>query len=86
MTGDLWILIVFVVLVFGANTVRWAVHRHRDRVAGMPANAELPRDYRPSGLPPLPNDEPAPGHIGDQFRGGDWFKPDSGQRIPGRRD
>jgi hypothetical protein len=84
--SDLWIFLVFVGVVFGISGVRYVVHRHRDRVAGNPPSAELPGDYRPNDLPRLPNDEPAPGHIGGQFRGGDWFKPDSGQRIPGRRD
>jgi hypothetical protein len=69
-SADLWIVIVIVALVLGGSVVPWAVHRHRARVEGIPANSELLHRDPPSGLPSPTADLPKPGGIGSRQFGG----------------
>ena len=69
MSASLWVVIVVVALIFGSSMVRWAVHRHRTKIEGIPANSELSRQP-PSGLPSPTADLPKPGSIRSKSFGG----------------
>jgi hypothetical protein len=67
--GSVWVVIVVAALVFGASMVRWAVHRHRTKIEGIPANTELSRQ-QPSGLPSPTADLPKAGDARNRGFGG----------------
>lgn len=75
MEGSVWVVIVLVALVFGISMVRWAVHRHRARVEGIPANSELLHRDAPSNLPSPTADLPKAGSIRNQQFGGPFGGP-----------